>query len=158
MQRKKVEKEATPEVTYEVVVSGEKVGSSAIYVDYYQALDGFYEALVMLQAGCVVELKSGTEILKSYQKPSEGSTANDNHNKWLERKFLIAVISPLLAGLLRWANMSDYFDFYLPVVVEVVMWSAPVLWIWIEGQLDRKKIEGSTKVKVQELRNVVGQG
>jgi hypothetical protein len=64
----------------------------------------------------------------------------------LERKFLVAVISPAVALVLGKLGLLDYLDEYTKLVVETILWAAPLAWVMVEGVLDRERIKLAGKL------------
>jgi len=65
------------------------------------------------------------------------------HNKFLERKFIIAIVAPILSIVLNALGLMEYLNEYVNYAVDMLLWSAPILWIYIEGRLDEARIKKS---------------
>jgi hypothetical protein len=74
------------------------------------------------------------------------------HNKYLERKFLIAILLPIVRIATKALGLDEHLGDFVEYAADIVTFGAPLLWMALESRLDQRKIEGQTQVTVQELK------
>lgn len=103
----------------------------------------------------VLEYKLIEAVNKSNE--SEESGINDQSNelidtlvdnfkntywkKFTERKFLLGILLPVINIILKKFGLEEMTSDVTQFFIDIIMWSAPVVWMWIEGQLDKEKIK-----------------
>ena len=73
--------------------------------------------------------------------------------KYTERKFLVAVLLPLLTILARIFGWNLDIDATVNDIISLITMLAPVVWVVVEGQLDKERIKGANANAKQVITN-----